>query len=87
VVSLTIARWPLQREHQRYRGPATYTTRWDATTVWRRLRDGSEHRVVKVYYTPGELAARLAELGWSADIRETSSPLLVGTAHRRTGDA
>ena len=52
--------------------------------VWRRLRDGNEHRVVKVYYTPGELAARLAELGWSPEVRETSTPLLVGTAHRRT---
>ena len=50
--------------------------------VWRRLRDGSEHRVVKVYYSPAALAARLAELGWSARIRETSTPLLVGTAHR-----
>jgi SAM-dependent methyltransferase len=50
--------------------------------VWRRLRDGSEHRVVKVYYSPAELAARLAELGWSAEIRETSTPLLVGTARR-----
>ena len=54
--------------------------------VWRRLRDGTEHRVVKVYYSPGELAARLAALGWSADVRETSTPLLVGTAHRRTSD-
>jgi SAM-dependent methyltransferase len=49
-------------------------------TVWRRLSDGSEHRVVKVYYSPGELAARLAQLGWSAAIRETSVPLLVGSA-------
>jgi hypothetical protein len=54
--------------------------------VWRRLRYGSEHRVVKVYYSPGELAARLAELGWSAEIRETSTPLLVGTARPRTRD-
>jgi hypothetical protein len=38
--------------------------------------------VVKVYYSPGELAARLAELGWSAEIGETSTPLLVGTARR-----
>jgi SAM-dependent methyltransferase len=53
--------------------------------VWRPLRDGSEHRVVKVYYSPGELAARLAELGWAAEIRETSIPLLGGTA-RRTSD-
>ena len=54
--------------------------------VWRRLGDGSEHRVVKVYYSPAELAARLAELGWSASIQETSTPLLVGTA-QRTSDA
>src|SRR5438034_11351371 len=46
--------------------------------VWRPLRDGTQHRVVKVYYTPGELVARLAGLGWSADVRETSNPLLVG---------
>jgi hypothetical protein len=31
LVSLTIARWPLQSEHLRRRGPAAYTTRWDAT--------------------------------------------------------
>jgi SAM-dependent methyltransferase len=51
-------------------------------TVWRRLRDGSEHRVIKVYYSPAELAARLAKLGWSAAIHETSTLLLVGTARR-----
>jgi SAM-dependent methyltransferase len=55
-------------------------------TVWRRLRDGSEHRVVKVFYSPAELAARLAELGWSASVREASVPLLVGTAHPRSSD-
>jgi hypothetical protein len=38
--------------------------------------------VVKVYYRPGALAARLAELGWSAEVYETSTPLLVGTARR-----
>jgi SAM-dependent methyltransferase len=54
--------------------------------VWRRLGDGSEHRVVKVYYSRAELAARLAELGWSASIHETGTPLLVGTA-QRTSDA
>ena len=54
--------------------------------VWRRLGDGSEHRVVKVYYSPVELAARLAKLGWSASIHETSTPLLVGIA-RRTSDS
>jgi hypothetical protein len=38
--------------------------------------------VVKVYYSPAELADRLAELGWSASIHETGTPLLVGTARR-----
>jgi hypothetical protein len=56
-----------------------------APAVWRRLGDGGEHRVVKVYYTPAALAARLAELGWSAAIHETGTPLLVGTARRTSG--
>jgi SAM-dependent methyltransferase len=55
-------------------------------TVWRRLRDGSEHRVVKVFYSPAELAARLAELGWSASIREADVGLLVGTARPGSSD-
>jgi SAM-dependent methyltransferase len=54
--------------------------------VWRPLRGGSDHRVVKVYYAAGELVARLAELGWSAEVRHTSSPLLVGTARPGTSD-
>jgi SAM-dependent methyltransferase len=49
-------------------------------SVWRRLRDGSDYRVVKVFYSPSELAARLSELGWSADVRENSEQLLLGTA-------
>jgi hypothetical protein len=31
VVSLTIARWPLRDVQLPRKGPATYTTRWDAT--------------------------------------------------------
>jgi SAM-dependent methyltransferase len=69
----------------RERGSEQVLADQSTPTVCRRLRDGSEHRVVKVYYTPGELVARLAELGWSTEIRETSTPLLVGTA-RRTSD-
>jgi SAM-dependent methyltransferase len=48
--------------------------------VRRRLRDGSQHRVVKVFYSPAELAVRLAELGWSARIREVGVRVLAGTA-------
>jgi SAM-dependent methyltransferase len=38
----------------------------------RRLNDGSEHRVVKVFYEPDELAAQLRHLGWIADLAGTS---------------
>lgn len=38
----------------------------------RRLNDGSEHRVVKVFYEPDELAERLRRLGWIADLTGTS---------------
>ncbi len=51
-----------------------------APAVRRRLRDGSEYRVVKLFYSPADLTARLAELGWSADIRQVGSRFLVGTA-------
>jgi SAM-dependent methyltransferase len=45
----------------------------------RRLRDGSEHRVVKVFYEPDELAERLQRLGWIADFAATSR-LIYGSA-------
>jgi demethylmenaquinone methyltransferase/2-methoxy-6-polyprenyl-1,4-benzoquinol methylase len=64
-----------------HRRPADQTT----PSVWRRLRDGSDHRVVKVYYSPAELTARLAGLGWTASIRQAGVGLLVGTA-RPGGD-
>jgi SAM-dependent methyltransferase len=38
----------------------------------RRLSDGSEHRVIKVFYEPDELAERLRQLGWAADLAGTS---------------
>jgi demethylmenaquinone methyltransferase/2-methoxy-6-polyprenyl-1,4-benzoquinol methylase len=46
----------------------------------RRLRDGSEHRVVKVFHEPDELATRLRSLGWHADIRATATAFVYGTA-------
>jgi SAM-dependent methyltransferase len=37
----------------------------------RRLGDGSEHRVVKVFYEPDGLAEQLRRLGWVADLAGT----------------
>jgi ubiquinone/menaquinone biosynthesis C-methylase UbiE len=63
-----------EREHERVLpGPSTPTVR-------RQLRDGSQHRVVKGFHSPAELTARLAELGWSAQIREVGATFLAGTA-------
>lgn len=49
----------------------------------RRLNDGAEYRVVKCFYDPDELAAKLAPLGWDADLRATERYFLYGSAHRR----
>jgi demethylmenaquinone methyltransferase/2-methoxy-6-polyprenyl-1,4-benzoquinol methylase len=38
----------------------------------RRLSDGSEHRVVKVFYEPDELADQLRRLGWIVGLAGTS---------------
>jgi demethylmenaquinone methyltransferase/2-methoxy-6-polyprenyl-1,4-benzoquinol methylase len=51
-----------------------------APAARRLLNDGRQYRVVKLFYTPQELTARLAGLGWSADIREADGQFLVGTA-------
>lgn len=51
-----------------------------ATQVTRRLNDGSEFRIVKVFYTPERLRADLADLGWRADISATPTYFLAGHA-------
>jgi hypothetical protein len=58
VVSLTIARWPLSGTQLRHRGPATYTTRWDATP-----QDGADRRSAKNADAPMDQSreAHLAE--------------------------
>ncbi|MEB3981442.1 hypothetical protein OQ968_09225 [Mycobacterium sp. 663a-19] len=45
----------------------------------RGLNDGSEHRVVKVFYEPAELAGQLQRLGWVANLAGTSR-LIYGSA-------
>jgi SAM-dependent methyltransferase len=55
-------------------GPSVAATedvlaRQDIPAVRRRLGDGSEHRVVKVFHDARTLTADLAALGWSAQVR------------------
>ena len=50
----------------------------DAVTTLRRLNDGREFRIVKVFYRPDDLAARLAALGWDMTVRTTPTHFLYG---------
>ena len=47
-------------------------------TTLRRLNDGREFRIVKVFYDPVELEARLAGMGWRISVRTTEKHLLYG---------
>ena len=53
------------------------------TTV-RRLEDGREFRMVKVYYTPETLTGELAAIGWDARVRALGERFYFAVARRRT---
>jgi demethylmenaquinone methyltransferase/2-methoxy-6-polyprenyl-1,4-benzoquinol methylase len=48
------------------------------TIVTRRLNDGQEFEIVKVFYAPDELQARLKELGWKMSVKHTAQFFLIG---------
>jgi SAM-dependent methyltransferase len=48
----------------------------------RELVDGRGYDIVKVYWTPDDLAARLSPLGWRADLRLTGQLFLHGSVVR-----
>ncbi|HEV8554603.1 MAG TPA: methyltransferase domain-containing protein [Casimicrobiaceae bacterium] len=52
----------------------------DAGIVTRRLNDGREFRIVKLFWEPQALAARLSALGWSAALAQTPSYFIHGHA-------
>ena len=52
----------------------------ESTVQDRKLNDGSQFRIVKVYYEPNELSQKLATLGWRTDIARTESYFLYGSA-------
>jgi SAM-dependent methyltransferase len=54
----------------------------DATTALRRLNDGREYRIVKVFYRPEELSRRLTVLGWQVEVRATANHCLYGWGRR-----
>ncbi|WP_406212114.1 class I SAM-dependent methyltransferase [Streptomyces canus] len=62
-------------------GPAG-AAREEVAAEVRRLDDGSQYRIVKVFHDPGELTGELGALGWSADIR-LQGEFIIGTAEPR----
>jgi demethylmenaquinone methyltransferase/2-methoxy-6-polyprenyl-1,4-benzoquinol methylase len=50
----------------------------EATWLTRRLNDGREFRICKIFHDPGDLTARLAALGWNAAIRATDHYFIHG---------
>lgn len=53
-----------------------------ATSITRRLNDGREYRIVKIFYPPDELSAQLAQLGWQPVVSETPHYFIYGQAQR-----
>lgn len=52
----------------------------DGPLATRELRDGSTHQVVKVFYEPADLVARLAEIGWTTTVTPTVHDWYLATA-------
>jgi SAM-dependent methyltransferase len=50
----------------------------DDPTMLRRLADGREYRIVKQFYEPGKLQARLADLGWNVQVESTREFFIYG---------
>ena len=46
--------------------------------VTRKLNDGREFRIVKVFYDPPTLAAKVEALGWGADLSQTARYFIYG---------
>jgi demethylmenaquinone methyltransferase/2-methoxy-6-polyprenyl-1,4-benzoquinol methylase len=57
----------------------------EAGVVTRKLNDGREFRIVKFFYRPEELAAKLAGIGWRSDIAQTERYFIYGSAARDGG--
>jgi SAM-dependent methyltransferase len=54
----------------------------DSISASRRLNDGREFQIVKVFYQPASLVDRLCALGWSSSVKQTRHYFLYGLGHR-----
>ena len=65
-----------------YRMPDELVEGAASSTIRRRLRDGSTHRLVKVAHTPQELEARLTLLRWNIAVSSSAGPFFWGAGAR-----
>jgi SAM-dependent methyltransferase len=65
-----------------YRTPDELIEGESASTILRRLDDGTAHRIVKVPHEPAELERRLQRLGWDIAVTQTSGPFFWGAGAR-----
>lgn len=65
-----------------YRTPEELIEGEASATVLRRLNDGTAYRAVKVPHEPAALEARLARIGWRAEVHATKGPFYWGQATR-----
>lgn len=54
--------------------------------VRRKLNDGREFQIVKIFYEPSELESRLSALGWNGWVRSTGRFFLYGLVGRTEGN-
>lgn len=57
-----------------------------STVLQRRLNDGREFRVYKIFYDPAELTEHLGRLGWTFEIGQTSHYFIYGSGSRAGED-
>ena len=57
-----------------YRAPNELVEGEGSIVIRRRLNDGRSYRVVKAPLRPAELERRLRDLGWSIEVKPTTSP-------------
>lgn len=55
----------------------------EAVTLRRRLNDGREFRIYKIFYDPSALKGRLDALGWRMEIDRTERYFIYGQGQRR----
>ncbi len=52
----------------------------DSPIMVRRLNDGREFKIVKIYYVPETLGPKLGKLGWKTSLRATANHFIFGSA-------